>query len=134
MYKEEREAHSRGENCKENGRNMIFISLTRITHLKRLMIHKLSKVPIKTKTFKMPPLQKPKPKNKTPKTIKTVIQASRQQNTVNFGSLPYVIGTQPNAVLMTLLAYPAVFEYWMTQYLSGLTVHFFASFPFCMSK
>ena len=67
MHQEEREAHSRGENCKENGRNMIFVSLTRITHLKRLMIHKLSKVPIKTKTFKMPPpLQKPKPKTKPP--------------------------------------------------------------------
>ena len=65
MHEEEREAHSRGENCKENGRNMIFVSLTRITHLKRLMIHKLSKVPIKTKTFKMPPLYK----NQNQKTI-----------------------------------------------------------------
>ena len=46
------------------------------------MIHKLSKVPIKTQIFKMPPPQKPKPKNKTPQTIKTVIQASRQQNTL----------------------------------------------------
>lgn len=44
------------------------------------MIHKLSKVPIKTKTFKMhPPKKKPKPKT-NPQTIKTVIRLVRQQN------------------------------------------------------
>ena len=114
---------------------MIFVSLTRITHLKRLMFHKLSKVPIKTKTFKMPPLYKNQNQKQNPQNYQdcdTSQQAAKYS--VNFGSLPYVNGTQPNAVLMTLLAYPAVFEYWMTQYLSGVIVHFLASFPLCLSK
>jgi hypothetical protein len=35
---------------------------------------------------------------------------------------------------MALLAHPVVSEHWMTQDLSGLIVHFLASFGFCLSK
>ena len=112
MHEEEREAHSRGE---------------RGTQQRRELLRKQKKYDLCFLN-----------QNHTSKEINDYQDCDTSQQaakySVNFGSLPYVNRTQPNAVLMTLFAYPAVFEYWMTQYLSGVIVHFLASFPFCLSK
>lgn len=126
---------------------MRFLSvfLTRITYLKEINASQTLKSTYQNtedilsapSAKKTQPQTPPRSHHRTPPAPDYYACDTSQQAakySVNFGSLPYVIVTQQNAVLMALLTYPVVSEYWMTQYLSGLIVHFLASFGFCLSK